>query len=195
MLFRSWSSATTYSKYNVVLVGEELFVSNDDNNLNTKPDGITPKWSKLQNVTSKYILNNGQTEALYDHGYVSAKNYADQKQVFVLFNYYTHSATGDYINFSSYPTQYSKIPVNTINNKIYDMKNYIDFRPRRTNNSPSYSFDTYQIPSTLFDGVMFDMQYYLGRIDKLVLNSDKKFQWLSGVPSYANFVQIGRAHV
>ena len=183
-----WYSGTTYSKYNVVLVGDVLYVSNEDNNLNTKPDSVNTKWSKLEDVTSKYILNNGQTDAIYDHGYISAKNYTDEKEVFVLFDYYTHSTTGDYINYSSYPTQYSKIPVNTINNKIYDMKNFVDFRPRRSNNVTSYSFDDYKIPSTLFDGIMFDMQYYLGRIDKLILNDSKKFQWLRGIPSYTNYI-------
>ena len=182
-----WNSATTYSKDDVVLIGSELYISNINNNLNKKPEKGVTGWTKLQDVTNNYILNNGQTEYMYDYGYIQAKNYAYQKQVFVLFDYYTHGV-GDYINFSSYPTQYSNIPTNIINNKIYDMKNYVDFRPRRTNNLTALQYDDYKIPSTIFSHMSYDMQYYLGRIDKLVLNDSKQFQWLRGIPSYTNYI-------
>lgn len=177
-----------YAKGDVVLSGGILYFSFIA--LNTvKPSIEHSQWGLLTNVTDRYILNNGQTEFLYDHGFITSKSTLDRKQVFVLFDYYTHSTGGEYFYYKSYTnTQYSKIPTTLINNVSYDLKNYIDFRPRRSNNASGYSFDTYNMPSTVFLPIIFDYSYYMGRIDKLVLTSNKVFQWLRGIPSITNFV-------
>lgn len=184
----AWNSGTSYSKDNVVLVGGVLFSSLINSNLNKKPSTSSSSWVVLQNVTKNYILNDGQTESFYDHGTITAKKIIDVKQVFVLFNYYTHSVSGEFLSFNSYQKDYSKIPSSIINNKTYDFKKFIDFRPRRVNNSLSLQFDNYDIPSTLFTGMSYDFSYYLGRIDKLILTDSKKFQWLKGISSYNTFV-------
>lgn len=184
----SYNSGLGYSKGDVVLSGSSLFFSNFDTNT-VKPSSIDSNWSSLTDVSSRYILNNGQTESMYDHGFITSKSTLDKKQVFVLFDYYTHSTGGEYFYYKSYVnTQYSKIPNVLINNVSYDLRNYIDFRPRRSDEAVSYSFDTYVIPSTLFLPIVFDYSYYMGRIDKLVLTNSKVFQWLRGIPSITNFV-------
>lgn len=181
-----WNSGTTYNQDNVVLIGSELYVSLNNSNINSRPSGTSSSWSKLTNVTNNYILNNGQTEMMYDHGSIIAKSNVDVKNVFVIFNYYTHSSSGEFFYYNSYQTDYSKVPTVKIKNTSYDLREYIDFRPRRTDNTNNIQFDNYSIPSTLFSGMQYDISYYLGRIDKLIINDTNKFQWLRGIPSYRN---------
>jgi hypothetical protein len=184
-----WSSSTTYSASDVVLYGEKLFVSSSNSNTGNSPQASSSNWNELRDVTSRYTLNNGQTEFMYDHGTVTAKTSADCGTVFVILDYYEHSSSGEYISFDSYPNlTYSKIPVVFINDIEYNLKNYIDFRPRKSNDATTILYDTYKIPSSDFTGFNFDMSYYLGRIDKLVLTKEKKFQWLTGKSSYYNYV-------
>jgi hypothetical protein len=182
-----WNSSTSYNLYDVVFSGGTLYASNKNSNVNSRPSTENSNWSVLQSVTSNYILNNGQTESIYDHGTITAKTDSDSKQVFVLFDYYTHSSSGEYLCFSSYnDVSYSNIPSLTLQNTNYDLKNFIDFRPRRTNNSTSLIFDNYDIPSTIFSNMQYDFSYYLGRIDKLVLTDSKQFQIIKGIPAYTN---------
>jgi hypothetical protein len=183
-----WNSGITYSVSSVVLYGEKLYVSSKNSNTGSVPNGSSPNWNELRDVTSRFILNNGQTENMYDHGSVTAKTSSDCGTVFVLFDYYEHSATGEYISFDSYPVNYSEIPTVTINGISYNLKDYIDFRPRKSDDATALIYDTYKIPSSDFTGFTFDMSYYLGRIDKLVLTKQKTFQWLKGKPSYFNYV-------
>ncbi len=185
----AYNSGTSYNKSDVVQYGNSLYVSTKSSNLGVSPDGTTPNWNKLRDVTNNYILDNGQTENMYDHGTVTAKTSTDSGTVFVLFDYYTHSSDGQYISYQSYPVDYSQIPTVSIKGNDYNLTNYVDFRPRRTNLiATNITYDTYQIPSTDFTGFEFDMSYYLGRIDKLVLTKDKRFSWIKGKPSYSNYV-------
>jgi hypothetical protein len=183
-----WNSSITYNQHNVVFSGGRLYCSNIDSNINVRPSITTSNWSVLETVTSNYNFNNGQTQSIYDHGTITAKTNLDEKLVFVLFDYYTHS-TGEYLTFNSYSgIPYTNIPSVQLNSINYDLKNYIDFRPRRTNNSTSLIFDNYEIPSTIFSDMHYNFSYYLGRIDKLVLTDNKSFQWIKGVPAYTNQV-------
>lgn len=183
-----WASGTTYNASDVVLYGEKLYASSKNSNVGSAPEASSPNWNELRDVTSRFLLNNGQTENMYDHGSVAAKTTADSGLVFVLFDYYEHSSTGEYISFDSYPVNYSNIPTTTINGVEYNLRDYIDFRPRKSNDVTAVIYDTYKIPSSDFTGITFDMSYYLGRIDKLVLTKQKNFQWIKGKPTYSNYV-------
>jgi hypothetical protein len=186
-----WSSSVTYGNNSVVKYGNRLFSSSKVVNLANIPDPSGENWNLLQDVTTQYKLNNGQTEYMYDFGTVTARTPAAAGIVFVIFDYYSHSTNGEYIAFDSYPVTYNKIPIETINNTIYSLKDYIDFRPRRKDlsNPDTFIFDTYKIPSsTTNTNMTYSMSYYLGRIDKLILTKDRKLSWLNGVSSYKNYI-------
>ena len=186
-----WSSSVTYGNNSVVKYGNRLFASSKVVNLANIPDPTGENWNLLQNVTTQYKLNNGQTEYMYDFGTITARTPAAAGIVFVMFDYYSHSTNGEYIAFDSYPVSYNKIPTEVINNATYSLKDYIDFRPRRTNlsNPDTFVFDSYKIPSsTTNTNILYSMSYYLGRIDKLILTKDKKLSWLNGVSSYKNYI-------
>lgn len=186
-----WSPSVTYGNNSIVRYGDKLYSSAKSVNVANIPDVVGSSWNLLQNVTNQYKLNNGQTEYMYNFGTITAKTPSSAGIVFVLFDYYSHSINGEYIAFDSYPVTYDKIPTTTINNTKYSFKDYIDFRPRRQDlsNPDTFVFDSYRIPSTTTNAnLLYSMSFYLGRIDKLILTKDRKLSWLSGVPSYKNYI-------
>jgi hypothetical protein len=186
----SWEAAIAYDQYNVVKFGDKLYISTISSNSNNSPPSNPSNWKLLENTKINYKLDNGQKEFFYDHGTISSLSAANVGKLFVLFDYYTHSS-GEYIAFNSYPNGYRDIASVKINNTIYDLKDYIDFRPRRKDSSDATMvlYDDYTIPSTITDSrFYYDMSYYLGRIDKLILTGERKLQWFKGVSSYKNYI-------
>jgi len=187
----AWSSSSSYEKNSVIVYGDKVFMSSISGNLNNIPgNSNADKWSELTNTKINYKTDNGQKEFLYDHGTVSALVNTNTGPTFVLFDYFEHS-TGEYISFKSYPDTYKNIPATKINNVVYNLRDYIDFRPRRKNSGDSTTilYDSYNIPSSITDTKFYyDMDFYLGRIDKLILTAERKLQWHKGVSSYKNFI-------
>ncbi len=145
--------------------------------------------------TSSYDFNNGQTDVLYDHGYIKLKSgYSNPVtdgiantttgNVTVSFTYFTHSgisgSTFGFFNVDSYP-DYDSIPsYTTSSGEVFDLKNCFDFRPRRTDGSTAITGGLLAEPSSI---ITTDFEHYLGRIDKLVLTKERKFTLLQGIPS------------
>lgn len=190
VLLGDWNSGLTYDQYAVVRYGSKVFMSLVGSNIADVPSENSAKWTLMPDVSKNYKLDNGQREFIYDHGTISALTTASAGKVFVLFDYYQHG-DGEYIAFDSYPGGYKNIPTVRLNNTVYELKDYIDFRPRRkdTTDSATILFDSYNIPTSITDPrFSYDMKYYLGRIDKLMLTSDKKLIWAKGKSSYRNYV-------
>jgi hypothetical protein len=187
----TWSSASSYERNSVIIYGDKVYISSISGNLNNIPGTLTSdKWTELKNTEINYKTDNGQKEFLYDHGTVAALSNTNTGPTFVLFDYFEHS-TGEYISFKSYPDTYKNIPATKINNVVYNLRDYIDFRPRRKDSGDSTTvlFDSYKIPSSITDTKFYyDMSFYLGRIDKLILTAERKLQWHKGVSSYKNFI-------
>ena len=188
----TWAIGTSYSFFDIVKFGEQLYYSLSDSNSGNSPTTDSQYWEQLEDVSSKYAKNNGQQEHIYDHGTISALSYLDVGKVFVLFDYYSHSTSGQYLAYDSYPTTYKDIPKVQINNVSYALRDYVDFRPRRANantGSSIITYDSYNIPTSITDSrLYYDMSYYLGRIDKLILGQDGKLKWIKGESSYRNYV-------
>lgn len=186
----SWNSGTTYAMNDVIEYNGRLYSSPSANNSANPP--TSSEWTELTDVTHYYTFNNGQKQFFYDHGTIAAKSIPYIGTVFAVFDYYSHSTSGEYISVDSYPVEREYMPTVNINTASYDLINYIDFRPRRQNESSNTSiitYDSYNIPSTITDAnFYYDMTYYLGRIDKLVLTKEKKLVWLTGVSSYRNYI-------
>jgi hypothetical protein len=188
----TWAIGTSYTFFDIVKFGDQLYYSLADSNSGNPPTTDSEFWDVLLDASSKYAKNNGQQEYMYDHATISALSYLDVGKVFVMVDYYSHSSTGQYIAYDSYPTAYKDIPEVKINNVSYALRDYVDFRPRRANantGSSIITYDDYTIPTSITDSrLYYDMSYYLGRIDKLILGQDGKLKWIKGESSYRNYV-------
>lgn len=144
--------------------------------------------AEASDITSRYIFDNGQRKTHYDLGKLLLKPGAAKPTgpVRVYFQYFSHSA-GDYCTVDSYTDiDYEKIPVFNDGTKIYQLRDCIDFRPVIDSNGTTFTSPT----ETLNQSVYFttDYEYYLGKVDKIVLDSSGIIKSVSG-PSSLNPVE------
>lgn len=139
-------------------------------------------------ITSRYLLDNGQRDNSYDHGSISLKpGFAGPTgNVVIYVDYLTHSGLG-YLTVDSYASAnigYANIPSYTsaTTGQVFNLRDCIDFRPRRQDADFLGVFDEeiFGISGLTFET---DFSYYLARIDKIILTRDRVFEVLSGVPS------------
>jgi len=146
-----------------------------------------PNTDNAIDITSHYYLDGGQRDNFYDHASLILRpGYnAPKGQIVALIKYYDHSAgaaTG-YFNVDSYPaTEYASgaIPIYfSQNGGYYNLRDCVDFRPTRTVGQPSATFfgGKVQKPSEVME---LTYQFYLPRIDKLILTKDKEFKIQQG---------------
>jgi len=174
--------------------------------IDTGNPSITPTVSMLgasspYDVTSHYVLDNGQRDGYYDHASITLLPGAPQPagNLLVLLNYYQHTGGDGYFSVQSYisagvsssPEKYQSIPKYTsTHGTLYALRDCVDFRPARLNaqsafvfrysNSSSTQGVLIPVDSTLFET---DYSYYLGRKDQLVLSKDRTFQIIEGSPA------------
>jgi hypothetical protein len=133
-------------------------------------------WTSLTSiVNSTWILSNGQKDGWYDHGYVQyvGSSSALPGNVLITYDYYTHAGEGP-CTVNSYPantTIYAYTSV--IDAKQYNLRDCLDFRPKRVNGSPYLNFETAVFPTSAVN-TEADVTYYLARIDKLYVTADSR---------------------
>ena len=169
-------------------------------------EGSVVAGSKV--ITDNYFLEVSQTGFMYDISRIVRKRGVAKpiRKLKVVFDYYTHSATGDYFAGQSYlNTAYSDIPFYGVE----FLADYLDFRPAVKNlytgtgsvSSPAYVsantldfnsrvFNTSGSPAaTIFDipklqtNFKCDFDWYLPRTDKLFIGPDGEFQIIKGKSS------------
>jgi hypothetical protein len=149
------------------------------------------------NVTSRYTLDNGQRDSSYDHSSIRLKagSSAPTGPLVVRFNRFNSSGAGFFTVDSYVGYDYGSIPSYTSQGtgQIYQLRDCLDYRPVRstpttpaTANTVSFDVDSTttgpKIPENGSD-ILLDYQYYLPRIDKVILNKDRTFEVLQGNPS------------
>ena len=148
------------------------------------------------NVTTKYTFDNGQKDSYYDHSFIKLKpgQTAPSGNVVVFFNRFTSSGPGFFTVDSYSDVAYGNIPSysSPTNNSLYNLRDCLDFRPVRSDATASGGsavvFDVTstttgpKIPENGSD-IILDYQYYLPRIDKVVLDKTRKFEVIKGIPS------------
>ena len=154
--------------------------------------------SSAANVTTYYDLETGQKDSFYDHSSIKLKPGfpAPKGPIVVFYNAYSHTSGGGFFSANSYPN-YATIPSYTSINSgtKYQLRDSLDFRPVRkaaTNALDSSTVTTVfnvnpatfgpEIPKYGTD-ITLDYSYYLPRIDKVVLNKNKFFEVIKGIPS------------
>ena len=158
-------------------------------------NGGTVANTGYTDVTSRYTLENGQKDSFYDHSSIKLKpGYsAPVGPIVVRYKAYSSTSGGGFFSADSYPT-YGTIPTYASKSSgvTYSLRDCLDFRPVRKAATSAIGtavvFDvgasTYgpKIPKYGSD-ILLDYSYYLPRIDKLVLNKNKYFEVVKGIPS------------
>lgn len=149
------------------------------------------------NIISDYTLDNGQRPSFYDVSRISRKlkgSVPNEHRLLIIFDYFTHSSTGDYFSVDSYVNQIDRadIPKQPIGFNSYSLADVLDFRGSITlpvtpvnaftfhNRGFSGTPDVFDDPK-LNHTIITDFDYYLSRVDHLYLSSNGSFVIQSGV--------------
>lgn len=143
------------------------------------------------NVTERFTLDNGQRDNYYDIGRIIRK--ADSSPVSgnltITFDYYTHGG-GDYFSVDSYPTaDYATIPSFDSAQGSVELRDCIDFRPRKGDSASGASTDFTVANASICNSpdpshaMSMYVQYYMPRIDKLYITKQGELKTVTGVPS------------
>ena len=157
----------------------------------------------FDNLRGQFTVDDGQRDAYYDEGSLLAKSSGTAiANLRVKFKYYSHGA-GDYFTIDSlsgdektyYSGQY----------KSLNLRDCIDFRPVKavTNGSASpvlgkeFSSGAGAItgkPPAEGKKVTTDMEFYLPRVDKVVVTKEGTFEVIKGVPGLSPTVPEDRSN-
>lgn len=147
-----------------------------------------PTATNFTDITDHFRFDNGQRDNFYLHGRLILKaGYpSPSAKLLVHCDFYNHEYTSANAFFcvDSYPeSDYTtgSIPVHVSERYgALNLRDCIDFRPTRTIGTYAYSLQTGKLPEPdSFIGMSFD--YYLPRIDKLILTDTKEFKVIKGV--------------
>jgi hypothetical protein len=145
-------------------------------------------------VTDNYIVDNGQRAEYYDHGNLVLSGTAPTSSHYLLVVYrnFSHSGNG-FLSVDSYGIDYTDIPQFTdpSTGTVYELKDSIDFRPRRADGGSTLSGGQVPDPDGTFN---CDYQYYLGRFDKVIATSDGQFIVKQGVPAVYPVVPVDESN-
>ena len=151
-----------------------------------------------KNITQNFILDDGQRDTFYDFSRIIRKNNIQEpkaKLKIIFQNYIIDSTdTGEIITVNSYSESDFKYNVS-----LYDgtrLTDFIDIRPRVAPYSGSskspFEFDSRNFASdgqyskyilAPGENLFLSYSYYVGRIDRVFLNSDGTFEVVQGNPS------------
>ena len=137
------------------------------------------------NITSRYVLDNGQKDNFYDHGRIQLKGgvTAPTGRISVVFDYFTHAGVG-YLSADSYTSSvgFDNIPKFTspVTGDEVELRDCIDFRPRRTDDLTTMQNIELPVPNTNWSA---DYSYFLPRVDTIYVSRERKFGNNEGVPS------------
>lgn len=153
----------------------------------TVPDAISivVTDSNDNDVSYKYSLDTGQRDGFYDIAkIILAPGQTQTGNLDITVTYFSHGE-GDYFAANSYSSDdYSKIQFyRSSNGELLDLTDCLDFRPTISTDGTFTGAGAVTgnnvSPNTLFNS---DVEYYVGRYDLIVLNSDGDFQVVSGEP-------------
>ena len=193
------SSLLSATQVEIVYLTSEKFVQGEvvnfnESNISTTLQEITESGSL--NITNIFDLDKGQRDQFYDFSRLIRKsNFAPPtRKLLVVFDRYDVPAndTGDFYTVSSYDEERFSYDIPNIGKNNVRASDTIDFRPRVSgysgNESPfafqNRSFSSSINPSFIVtpnESSIIGYNYYLPRIDKVVLDDDGELGLLKGV--------------
>ena len=181
-----------------VLALQKVYAVVDANTISSNANAVV-------DVTSRYELDNGQRDWCYDHSTVNLRpGYVhfttNCSQYLVVVDRWNHSATSNSLGYFT-PASYANTALEDIptftnpkTQNTVSLAAFADFRPVRTTDlslantaanpyvASTTTFDPTVLPTA--DGVYrADYNFYLSRIDKVVITKEKRFQVITGTPS------------
>ena len=152
-----------------------------------KLDRLRDSDSDGADLINDFIVDNGQRDNWYGPARLILKGdkAAPSGNIYAKFRYFTHGASGDFFAVNSYTGQvdYKDIPSHTLNDgtKVF-LHDVLDFRPRKTDGDSDFTGGTARINElpTNTDLITTDVEYYLPRYDKIVLDKDGNIKVLLG---------------
>ena len=151
----------------------------------TPGDYATYNDANSISIKDRYTLDNGQRSTHYQAATISLipGKKAPTGAIKIIYDYFSHGSTGNYFSVDSYTTDaaidYEDIPTaNLTTGREVNLSDVLDFRPVISGSNTT----DIEFPK-IGEDASTSFSYYLGRVDKIVLTSEGKFQTLSGVPS------------
>lgn len=144
--------------------------------------------SATNDVTDNYEFDNGQRKTHYDHATIKLKRgyAAPTGRVFIQYNYLKHEVATGIFTVDSYvgpqstnSIGYENIPAfnNKDDRKIVPLQSAFDFRPKRAIGGDTLNGALNPIPT---DVIEVSFNYYLSRIDQIVVKPSKEFSVIKG---------------
>ena len=138
-------------------------------------------------ITDRFIFDNGQRNTYYDVGTLKIKPEAAKPTgpIRITFDYFTHGA-GDYFSVESYNgIDYKDIPSFTSGGITYSLRDCLDFRSRINDAGTEFTgtgASVTEFPDFEND-VITNFEYFLPRIDKLILDRTGRIRVVKGISS------------
>lgn len=146
---------------------------------------VVDNATETVDYTDRYLMKTGQRDSFYDLGSIELVEGATEptEDIKITFKFYAHG-TGDYFVAQSYTDNgidYTDIPVyETADGRQYPLANCIDFRPTIQNDGTGFTSSS--IAYDPDNEIISDFDYYLSRIDKVILDKNGNFKVVSGSP-------------
>ena len=144
-----------------------------------------------EDITNEYIFNDGQNDNFYTPASITRNNvriFNNDDRLIITYYYFEHSGNAPFFSVDSYSQlindpdlnlEYSDIPTYTNKNGItYRLSECLDFRSIKIN-----TVNTSSLMPTFNSTAVFDIEYYLGRSDLLMVDTDSNFYFKEGIPS------------
>ena len=170
-------------------------VSFEESNIITAIESFTR--GKYRDVSSKFILENGQKEQYYDYSKIIRRSgeSSPSRRLLVVFDHYSVPSddTGDVYTVNSYAQERFSTDIPNIGRSNIRCSDVLDFRPRVSiftgSNSSPFDFSSRAFanePKIIMspnESALVGYDFYLARIDKLVLDKSGAFVVLQGTPA------------
>lgn len=142
-------------------------------------------------VSKDYNVDNGQRDFYYGVAKLDLVGTLPTSNLTIQLQYFQHTGSGDFFSVDSYETlgadYISRIPKfrSTNNSVIYNLKEYLDFRPTMDGSTGLFSSGGASLTdSPVVDAILYTpVQYYVPRLDTIILNKNGNLSVLSGEPS------------
>ncbi len=169
---------------NTVQLASTLDFSNWQNLDHSDTLEVTSIMDGVEDITSHFDFDNGQTSTHYGVGKIRLKTDSlytiSASDIDVTYSYFNHSS-GDFFTIDSYTGEvdYEDIP----SWEGVELRSAVDFRPRMDNSGGNFTGTGASVSHCPTSGTQFetDIQYYLNRIDKVYIDKSGEFGVLKGV--------------
>lgn len=143
------------------------------------------KDSLGNNLTAFFELQSGQTDNYIGQDYLALlpgnESSVGGKTLTITYKFLRESGSGgEFSDVSSYPV-YADIPeYSSVISGVMPLRDCVDFRPRY--DSSAFSLGRFDVLSPSVS-IVTDVDYYIGRIDKLFVTKDGYYKIIKGTPS------------